>query len=76
MVTNYLPMTGLDFGPSNSDELNNLVKMETICLLLLLLLLLLVVDMFNCGEGIDVVLKFNLTQGDKADESNCEMLIQ
>ena len=40
------------------------------------LLVVVVTDIFNCGEGIDVVLKFNLTQGDKADESNCEKLIQ
>ena len=32
-------------------------------------------DIFNCGEGIDVVLNFNLTQRDKS-ESNCEMLIK
>jgi Ca2+-binding RTX toxin-like protein len=61
-----------DFGPGNSDEVNNFFGEEGNDLLVGSRS----TDIFNCGEGIDVVLKFNSTQGDKADESNCEMLIQ
>ena len=61
-----------DFGPSYSDEINNFFGEEGNDLLVASRS----TDIFNCGEGIDVVLKFNITQGDKAYESNCEMLIQ
>jgi Ca2+-binding RTX toxin-like protein len=61
-----------DFGPSYSDEINNFFGEEGNDLLVASRS----TDIFNCGEGIDVVVKFNITQGDKADESNCEMLIQ
>jgi Ca2+-binding RTX toxin-like protein len=61
-----------DFGPSYSDEINNFFGEEGNDLLVASRS----TDIFNCGEGIDVVVKFNKTQGDKADESNCEMLIQ
>ena len=60
-----------DFGPSNSDEINNFFGEEGNYLLIGSRS----TDIFNCGEGIDIVLKFNVTQDDKA-ESNCEMLIQ
>jgi Ca2+-binding RTX toxin-like protein len=59
-----------DFGPSFSDEINNFFGEEGNDLLVASRS----TDIFNCGEGIDVVLKFNITQNDKA-ESNCEMLI-
>jgi Ca2+-binding RTX toxin-like protein len=58
-----------DFGPRNSDELNKFFGEEGNDLLVGSSS----IDIFNCGEGIDVVLNFNLTQGDKS-ESNCEML--
>ena len=61
-----------DFGPSDSEEINNFFGEEGNDLLVGSRS----TDIFNCGEGIDVVLKFNLTQGDSADKSNCEMLIQ
>ena len=61
-----------DFGPSNYDEINNFFGEEENDLLVANHS----TDIFNCGEGIDVVLNFNSTQGDKADESNCEMLIK
>jgi Ca2+-binding RTX toxin-like protein len=60
-----------DFGPNNSNEKNNFFGEDGNDLLVGSR----TTDIFNCGEGIDVVLKFNLTQNDKA-ESNCEMLIQ
>ena len=59
------------FWSSNSDEINNFFGEEGNDLLVGSRS----TDIFNCGEGIDVVLKFNVTQDDKA-ESNCEMLIQ
>jgi Ca2+-binding RTX toxin-like protein len=59
-----------DFGPSNSDELNNFFSEDGNDLLVGSRS----TDIFNCGEGIDVVLNFNSTQGDKA-ESNCEIVI-
>jgi hypothetical protein len=61
---------GLDFGPSTSDELNNFFGEEGNDLLVGSRS----TDNFNCGDGVDVVLNFNSTQGDKS-ESNCEMLI-
>jgi hypothetical protein len=60
---------GLDFGTSTSDELNNFFGEEGNDLLVGSRS----TDSFKCGEGIDVVLNFNSTQGDE-DESNCEML--
>ena len=59
-----------DFGASNSNEINNFFGEEGNDLLIGSRS----TDIFNCGEGVDVVLKLNTTQGDKA-ESNCEMLI-
>jgi Ca2+-binding RTX toxin-like protein len=58
-----------DFGPRNSDELNKFFGEDGNDLLVGSSS----IDIFNCGEGIDVVLNFNSTQGDKS-ESNCEMM--
>ena len=60
-----------DFGPKNSDEVNKFFGEEGNDLLVGSRS----TDIFNCGEGIDVVLNFNSTQGDKS-ESNCEMLFK
>ena len=60
-----------DFGPRNSDELNKFFGEEGKDLLVGSSSR----DIFNCGEGIDVVLNFNSTQGDKS-EYNCEMLFK
>ncbi len=60
-----------DFGPSDSDEINRFFGQEGNDLLVGSRS----TDIFNCGEGIDVVLKFNLTQSDKS-ESNCEIIVR
>jgi Ca2+-binding RTX toxin-like protein len=60
-----------DFGPRNSDEVNKFFGEEGNDLLVGSSSR----DIFNCGEGIDVVLNFNSTQGDKS-EPNCEMLFK
>ena len=60
-----------DFGPSNSNELNNFFGEEGNDLLVGSRS----TDSFNCGEGIDVVLNLNSIHGDEV-ESNCEMLIR
>lgn len=60
-----------DFGPSNSNEINNFFGEEGNDLLVGSSS----VDIFDCGDGIDLVLNLNLSQGDKK-ESNCEKTIQ
>jgi Ca2+-binding RTX toxin-like protein len=60
-----------DFGPRNSDELNNFHGEEGNDLLVGSSS----TDNFNCGEGVDVVLNFNSTQGDKS-QSTCEIVIK
>jgi hypothetical protein len=60
-----------DFGPRNSDGLNNFYGEKGNDLLVGRRS----ADNFNCGEGIDVVLNFNSTQGDKS-QSTCEIVIK
>jgi Ca2+-binding RTX toxin-like protein len=60
-----------DFGPSHSNEINKFFGEEGNDLLVGSPS----IDIFNCGDGIDVVLNFSSTQGDKT-ESNCEKTIQ